>query len=65
MAMANGLHQFMRITHCPPPVELFLASKQLNSKAKDWFYNVAVLHVDATGSFAHTSFFEEALSQIT
>ncbi|KAF3043636.1 hypothetical protein E8E12_002599 [Didymella heteroderae] len=57
--------KFMRITHCPPPVELFLASKQLNVEAKNWFYDVAVLHVDATGSFAHTSFFEEALSQIT
>ena len=57
--------QFMRITHCPPPVELFLASEQLNTEAKNWFYDVAVLHVDATGSFAHTSFFEEALSQIT
>ncbi|KAF1926410.1 uncharacterized protein M421DRAFT_67745 [Didymella exigua CBS 183.55] len=57
--------KFMRITHCPPPAALFLASKQLNAEAKNWFYDVAVLHIDATGSFAHTSFFEEAFSQIT
>jgi hypothetical protein len=56
---------FMRITHCPPPVELLLASKQLNQEAKDWFYDVAVLRINATGSFAHTSFFEEAFRQIT
>lgn len=62
---ANACHQFMHITRCPPPVELFLASKQLNAEAKNWFYDVSVLHIDATGSFAHTSFFEEALSQIT
>ena len=55
----------MRITHCPPPVELLLTSKQLNTEAKSWFYDVAVLHIDATASFAHTSFFEEAFSQIT
>jgi hypothetical protein len=56
---------FMRITHCPPPIELLLASKQLNEEAKDWFYDVAVLRINATGSFAHTSFFEEAFSQVT
>tara|TARA_R110002003_G_scaffold193_34_gene15136 strand:- start:3520 stop:4911 length:1392 start_codon:yes stop_codon:yes gene_type:complete len=56
---------FMRITHCPPPVELLLASKQLNDEAKNWFYDVAILRINATGSFAHTSFFEEAFSQIT
>ncbi|KAF2035166.1 hypothetical protein EK21DRAFT_54892 [Setomelanomma holmii] len=56
---------FMRITHCPPPVELLLASKQLNDEAKNWFYDVAILQINATGSFAHTSFFEEAFSQIT
>lgn len=55
----------MRITHCPPPVELLLASKQLNIEAKSWFYDVTVLRIEATGSFAHTSFFEEAFSQIT
>ncbi|KAF9694205.1 hypothetical protein EKO04_007789 [Ascochyta lentis] len=57
--------QFMRMTHCPPPVELLLACKQLNNEAKGWFYDVAVLRIEATGSFAHTSFFEEAFSQIT
>ncbi|KAI8931126.1 hypothetical protein NX059_011480 [Plenodomus lindquistii] len=56
---------FMQLTHCPPPTELLLVSKQLNTEAKDWFYNVAVLHIEATASFAHTSFFEEAFSQIT
>jgi hypothetical protein len=56
---------FMRITHCPPPIELLLASQQLNADAKNWFYDVAVLRINATGSFAHTSFFEEAFSQIT
>lgn len=55
----------MRITHCPPPVELLLTSKQLNTEAKSCFYDVAVLRIEATGSFAHTSFFEEAFSQIT
>jgi len=56
---------FMRLTQCPPPVELLLTSHQLNNEAKDWFYDVAILRIDATGSFAHTSFFEEAFSQIT
>lgn len=56
---------FMRISHCPPPVELLLASKQLNAEAKNWFYDVAILRISATSSFAHTSFFEEAFSQIT
>ncbi|KAF2124992.1 hypothetical protein P153DRAFT_370316 [Dothidotthia symphoricarpi CBS 119687] len=56
--------KFMRITHCPPPVELLLASKQLSIEAKNWYYDVAVLRIEATGSFAHTSFFEEAFSQI-
>jgi hypothetical protein len=56
---------FMRITQCPPPVELLLASKQLNEEAKNWFYDVATLRINATGSFAHTSFFEEAFRQIT
>jgi hypothetical protein len=56
---------FMRLTHCPPPVQLLLTSKQLNNEAKNWFYDVAILRIDATGSFAHTSFFEEAFSQIT
>ncbi|KZM21047.1 uncharacterized protein EKO05_0011155 [Ascochyta rabiei] len=57
--------KFMQITHCPPPVELLLACKQLNNEAKSWFYDVAIFCIEATGSFAHTSFFEEAFSQIT
>jgi hypothetical protein len=56
---------FMRITQCPPPAELLLTSKQLNAEAKNWFYDVAILRISATNSFAHTSFFEEAFSQIT
>lgn len=55
----------MRITHYPPPVEIFLASKQLNTEVENWFYDVAILHIDATCSFAYTSFFEEAMGQIT
>ena len=56
--------KFVRITQCPPPVELFLICKQLNEEAKSWFYNVAVLKIDATASFSHFSFFEVALDQI-
>ncbi|KAH7379564.1 hypothetical protein BKA66DRAFT_466287 [Pyrenochaeta sp. MPI-SDFR-AT-0127] len=56
---------FMRLTRCPPPVELLLTSTQLNQEVKNWYYDVAVLRVEATGSFAHTSFYEEAFSQIT
>jgi hypothetical protein len=54
----------MRLTQCPPPVQLLLTSQQLNNEAKNWFYDVAILRIDATGSFAHTSFFEEAFSQM-
>ncbi|PZD28566.1 hypothetical protein A1F96_05801 [Pyrenophora tritici-repentis] len=39
--------------------------QELNNEAKNWFYDVATLRIDATGSFAHTSFFEETFSQIT
>lgn len=56
--------KFLRITQCPPPVNLFLVSRQLNNEVKDWFYKVAVLKIDATASWAHNSFFEEALGQI-
>ncbi|CAN9113751.1 unnamed protein product [Alternaria alternata] len=55
---------FMRLTQCPAPVQLLLVSQQLNNEAKNWFYDVATLRIDATGSFAHTSFFEEAFSQM-
>ncbi|KAF7575546.1 hypothetical protein PtrM4_071700 [Pyrenophora tritici-repentis] len=41
------------------------AEEELNNEAKNWFYDVATLRIDATGSFAHTSFFEETFSQIT
>ncbi|KAF2268659.1 hypothetical protein CC78DRAFT_529673 [Lojkania enalia] len=55
---------FIRITHCPPPLELLLTSKDLSREARDWFYDVAILKIDATASFAHTSFFEESLNDI-
>lgn len=56
---------FLRITRCPPSVELLLTSKQLNAEVTDWFYDVAVVLIRATGSFAHTAFFEEAFTQIS
>lgn len=56
--------KFLRISHNPPPRELFLVSKQLNQEAKDWFYDIAIIRIDATGSFQHTSMFEESLQQI-
>lgn len=56
---------FMRLTHCPPPTELLLTSQQLHDEAENWFYDVAILRISATNSFAHTSFFEEAFEQIT
>ncbi|KAJ6195069.1 hypothetical protein J3E72DRAFT_152283, partial [Bipolaris maydis] len=55
---------FISLTHFPPPVELLLTSRQLNLEAKNWFYNVAILRINATRNIAHTSFFEEALRQI-
>ncbi|KAF2846516.1 hypothetical protein T440DRAFT_558121 [Plenodomus tracheiphilus IPT5] len=56
---------FMHLTHCPPPVELLLICQQLKIEAKNWFYNATTLNIEATASFAHTSFFEEAFTQIT
>ncbi|KAF2475860.1 uncharacterized protein BDR25DRAFT_391274 [Lindgomyces ingoldianus] len=56
---------FMRISHCPPTLELLLTCKELSREAMDWYYDVAILRIDATGSFAHTSFFEESLGEIT
>lgn len=58
------LRQFMQLTRCPPPVEPFPTFKQLNNEAQSWLYDVAVLRIEATGSFAHTNFFEEAFSQV-
>ncbi|USP73511.1 hypothetical protein yc1106_00785 [Curvularia clavata] len=52
---------FLRLTHCPPPVDLFLACRQLNTEAKNWYYDVAALRINATGSFAHTKFWQEAM----
>ncbi|KAH9869103.1 hypothetical protein J1614_008180 [Plenodomus biglobosus] len=56
--------KFMYLTRCPPPVQLHLLSKQLNAEAKDWFYDVTVLRIEATASFSHTTFYEEAFNQI-
>ncbi len=55
----------MRITHTPPPLPLLLTSKQLNDEAKNYFYDLAILRIEATASFGHTSFFEEAFRQLT
>lgn len=57
--------KFMRITHCPPPMGLLLTSKELSAQALTWFYDVAILRINATGSFAHTTMFEVSLTQIT
>ncbi|PSN69518.1 hypothetical protein BS50DRAFT_572637 [Corynespora cassiicola Philippines] len=57
--------KFMRLTHCPVPRELLITCKQLRDEANDWFYDVAVLHINATASFAHTSFIEETFQQLT
>jgi hypothetical protein len=54
----------MRISRCPPPLELLLTCKQLREEATNWFYGASIIRIEATGSFAHTSFFEEAFSQI-
>lgn len=56
--------KFMRLTQCPPQTDLFLISKQLSVEAKKWFYDVATLHIDATASFCHFTFFELALNKI-
>ncbi|ORX91863.1 hypothetical protein BCR34DRAFT_271431 [Clohesyomyces aquaticus] len=57
--------KFMRISHCPPALELLLTSKDLSRQAMDWYYDVAVLRIDATGSFTHTTFFEVSLGELT
>ncbi|KAJ4359904.1 uncharacterized protein N0V89_000461 [Didymosphaeria variabile] len=56
--------KFMRLTQCPPLANLFLISKQLNIEAKQWFYDVATLKIDATASFLHFTFFELALNKL-
>jgi hypothetical protein len=56
--------KFMSISHCPPPTEVLLASKELNRQAMDWFYEAAVLRIKGTASFAHPTFFEEAFQQL-
>jgi hypothetical protein len=56
--------KFLRISHSPPQPELLLASKALNREVKDWYFDVAVVTIDATGSFAHSTMFEESLQQI-
>jgi hypothetical protein len=56
--------KFMSISHCPPPMEVLLTSKELNKQAMDWFYEAAVLRIKGTASFAHPTFFEEAFQQL-
>jgi hypothetical protein len=56
--------KFLRISQCPPPPELFLTCKELNREAKDWFYDTAIIRIDATGSFQHYTMFEHSLDQI-
>lgn len=56
--------KFMRLTQCPPETNLFLISKQINTEVKAWFYDVAILKIDATASFLHFSFFELALNKL-
>lgn len=57
--------KLIRINRRAPPLELLLVSKHLGKEAVEWFYDMAVLRINATGSFAHTSMFEEALIQIS
>lgn len=57
--------KFMRISDYPPPLELLRVSQTIKNEALDWFYAVAKIRIDVTGSFKHTSMFEEALDQIT
>lgn len=56
--------KFLTISGTPPPLELLLTSKELSEQAMAWFYNVAFISIDVSGSMAHTSMFEEALDQI-
>ncbi|KAF2704299.1 hypothetical protein K504DRAFT_462870 [Pleomassaria siparia CBS 279.74] len=59
------IQNFMKISHCPPPTELLVTSKELNKQAMDWYYETTILRIQATaGSIAHTSFFEDAFTQI-
>lgn len=59
------ISNFLRISECPPPVALLQTSKTMHAAAMAWFYEVTVMEIDATGSFAHTSMFETALEEIT
>jgi MFS superfamily sulfate permease-like transporter len=36
----------------------------MSREVKDWFYDVTVIRIDVSGSFAHTSMFEAALQQL-
>ncbi len=56
--------KLLRITQRPPPVELFLLSKQISVEAKDWFYQATTFEIDATASFSHQTFFADALAQM-
>lgn len=38
-----------------------MTCRQLNTEAKSWYHDVAILRINATGSFAHTNFWQEAM----
>lgn len=54
----------MQLTHCPPPMNLLLACKDLHQEALNWYYDVAVLNINATAGFKHATFFEDSLRTI-
>ncbi|KAF1995270.1 hypothetical protein P154DRAFT_526464 [Amniculicola lignicola CBS 123094] len=60
----HHIPKFLRIDRFPPAKEVLLISKQFNREAKAWYYDTAVLKINATASFLHTSFFEESLQEI-
>jgi hypothetical protein len=51
--------QIIQLTHCPPPQSLLLLNWQIHDEVKDFFYNVTKLHIDATASFEHLTYFQE------
>lgn len=55
----------MQITHCPPPLNLLLACKALHEEGLNWYYNVAIVKIDATAAFVHVTFFEDSLREIS
>jgi len=55
---------FVCLTHCPLGSELFLISRQLNAEAKNWFYKVAAIKIDATANLSDSNFFELTLKKL-